>query len=115
MNLDNMNKLIERLKGCEHWSVMSRSREMPKSTKGFNAMWTRYEFPCGSPANVAGHCADLMGVRPEEPIGRTIMHFLECDARTADLIACCGYSFEQPARVTVEETVAYLEELRDQA
>ena len=107
MNLDNMNKLIERIRSCEWRSETSH----PHNKKSFNANMKR--FHCGSPACVGGHCQDLLGrddIHPKDAIEQ----FLGVHERTAEILFCSLFN-DTNNEITVAETVAYLEELRDQA
>ena len=102
MNLCNTIKLIERLKGCE-WRG---ARERVNGRGGFNQM-SRL-FPCGSPAGIDGHCADLMR---EAGTPSPIRAYLGVDIDTAHMLYSGDFSPRHMELVRPEEAVEYLERL----
>ena len=103
MDRYNTMLLLEQLEKCEY----KGQEQMVNNKASFNAGVVT--FPCGSPACVAGHCADLMGIppgtgQPEE----IIANFLEIDIEDAFDLYWGKFSRKRLAKITLEEVVAHL-------
>ena len=89
MNQSNLAALIQRLESCRQVKLGKDSLYLPhvNNRQSFNMLSAH--FSCGSPACIAGHCADLLGNPDTSHMETPIMNYLDIDWHDAQTL-CLG-------------------------